>query len=101
IRPLCFGRASNGDFMVASESVALEGTSHQMERDVAPGEALFVDMTGKLHTEQCNDSPALNPCMFEFVYLARPDSVMDGISVYQARLNMGETLAQRVISTMP
>ncbi|MFN3305038.1 MAG: amidophosphoribosyltransferase [Roseateles sp.] len=101
IRPLCFGRAGNGDFMVASESVALEGTGHQLERDVAPGEALFVDMDGKLHTEQCNDKPTLNPCMFEFVYLARPDSVMDGISVYQARLNMGETLAQRVISTMP
>ncbi|MFG6469165.1 amidophosphoribosyltransferase [Roseateles sp. BYS87W] len=101
IRPLCFGRAPNGDFMVASESVALEGTGHQLERDVAPGEALFVDMTGKVHTEQCNDNPSLNPCMFEFVYLARPDSVMDGISVYQARLNMGETLAQRVISTMP
>ncbi|MFG6461356.1 amidophosphoribosyltransferase [Roseateles sp. DXS20W] len=101
IRPLCFGRAANGDFMVASESVALEGTGHQMERDLAPGEALFIDLTGKLHTEQCNDAPSLNPCMFEFVYLARPDSVMDGISVYQARLNMGETLAQRVISTMP
>ncbi|KQV48115.1 amidophosphoribosyltransferase [Pelomonas sp. Root1217] len=101
IRPLCFGRSANGEVMVASESVALEGTGHQLERDVAPGEALFIDMTGKLHTEQCNDSPTLNPCMFEFVYLARPDSVMDGISVYQARLNMGETLAQRVISTMP
>ena len=101
IRPLCFGRAANGDFMVASESVALEGTGHQLERDVAPGEALFIDMTGKLYAEQCNDAPTLNPCMFEFVYLARPDSVLDGISVYQARLNMGETLAQRVISTMP
>lgn len=101
IRPLCFGRSANGEFMVASESVALEGTGHQLERDLAPGEALFVDMTGKVHSEQCNDNPSLNPCMFEFVYLARPDSVMDGISVYQARLNMGETLAQRVISTMP
>ena len=101
IRPLCFGRAANGDFMVASESVALEGTGHPLERDVAPGEALFIDLSGKLHAEQCNDNPTLNPCMFEFVYLARPDSVMDGISVYQARLNMGETLAQRVISTMP
>ncbi|MDR7272138.1 amidophosphoribosyltransferase [Pelomonas saccharophila] len=101
IRPLCFGKSANGEFMVASESVALEGTGHQLERDLAPGEALFVDMTGKVHTEQCNDNPSLNPCMFEFVYLARPDSVMDGISVYQARLNMGETLAQRVISTMP
>jgi amidophosphoribosyltransferase len=101
IRPLCFGKSASGEFMVASESVALEGTGHQLERDLAPGEALFVDMTGKVHTEQCNDHPTLNPCMFEFVYLARPDSVMDGISVYQARLNMGETLAQRVISTMP
>ena len=101
IRPLCFGKSANGEFMVASESVALEGTGHQLERDLAPGEALFVDMAGQVHTEQCNDSPSLNPCMFEFVYLARPDSVMDGISVYQARLNMGETLAQRVISTMP
>ena len=101
IRPLCFGKSASGDFMVASESVALEGTGHQLERDLAPGEALFVDMAGQVHTEQCNDSPSLNPCMFEFVYLARPDSVMDGISVYQARLNMGETLAQRVISTMP
>jgi amidophosphoribosyltransferase len=101
IRPLCFGRSANGEFMVASESVALEGTGHQLDRDLAPGEALFIDNAGKLHTEQCNDHPSLNPCMFEFVYLARPDSVMDGISVYQARLNMGETLAQRVISTMP
>jgi len=101
IRPLCFGRSANGEFMVASESVALEGTGHQLDRDLAPGEALFIDNAGKLHTEQCNDNPSLNPCMFEFVYLARPDSVMDGISVYQARLNMGETLAQRVISTMP
>jgi amidophosphoribosyltransferase len=101
IRPLCFGQAADGEIMVASESVALEGTGHQLIRDVAPGEALFIDMNGQMHTQQCAESPTLNPCMFEFVYLARPDSVMDGISVYQARLNMGETLAQRLISTMP
>ena len=101
IRPLCFGQAGEGEYMVASESVALEGTGHQLVRDVAPGEALFVDMNGTLHAAQCADNPQLFPCMFEFVYLARPDSVMDGISVYQARLNMGETLAQRLISTMP
>ncbi|WP_077038216.1 amidophosphoribosyltransferase [Pelomonas sp. KK5] len=101
IRPLCFGVAEEGEYMVASESVALEGTAHKLVRDVAPGEALFIDMSGQLHTRQCAENPTLNPCMFEFVYLARPDSVMDGVSVYQARLNMGETLAQRLISTMP
>jgi len=68
---------------------------------VAPGEAVFIDTAGAVHTRQCAQRPSLNPCMFEFVYLARPDSVMDGVSVYQARLNMGETLAQRLISTMP
>ncbi|MCH7345524.1 amidophosphoribosyltransferase [Pelomonas sp. CA6] len=101
IRPLCFGQSADGEIMVASESVALEGTGHQLTRDVAPGEALFIDTEGRVHTRQCAEHPSLNPCMFEFVYLARPDSVLDGISVYQARLNMGETLAQRVISTMP
>ena len=104
IRPLCYGTLETPEgpeVMVASESVALEGTGHQFQRDVAPGEAIFIDLDGRLHAQQCAESPTLNPCMFEFVYLARPDSVMDGISVYQARLNMGETLAQRVISTMP
>lgn len=104
IRPLCFGEATTPDgpeVMVASESVALEGTGHKLIRDVAPGEAVFIDLDGKIHTQQCAENPTLNPCMFEFVYLARPDSVMDGVSVYQARLNMGETLAQRLISTMP
>ncbi|MFZ5545840.1 MAG: amidophosphoribosyltransferase [Pseudomonadota bacterium] len=104
IRPLCFGETQTEDgmeVMVASETVALEGTGHKVIRDVSPGEAIFIDMEGQIHAKQCADRPTLNPCMFEFVYLARPDSVMDGISVYQARLNMGETLAQRVISTMP
>ena len=104
IRPLCFGEGvSDGgrDVMVASESVALEGTGHQLTRDVAPGEAIFVDLEGRVHARQCADHPVLNPCVFEFVYLARPDSVLDGVSVYQARLNMGETLAQRVINALP
>jgi amidophosphoribosyltransferase len=105
IRPLCvsegLGADGSQEVIVASESVAIEGTGHRVARDVAPGEAVFVDLNGRVHARQCADKPQLHPCMFEFVYLARPDSVMDGISVYQARLNMGETLAQRVISTMP
>ena len=101
IRPLCLGTGADGEYMVASESVAIEGTGHKVQRDIAPGEAVFIDTQGRLHARQCAANPTLHPCMFEFVYLARPDSVMDGISVYQARLNMGETLAQRLISTMP
>jgi amidophosphoribosyltransferase len=104
IRPLCLGEGvgpEGREVMVASESVAIEGTGHKVIRDVAPGEALFIDLQGVVHARQCADNPSLNPCMFEYVYLARPDSIMDGISVYQARLNMGETLAQRLISTIP
>ena len=104
IRPLCFGESINDsghEYMVASESVALEGTGHRLLRDVAPGEAIYIDLQGRLEARQCAESPVLNPCMFEYVYLARPDSVMDGVSVYHARLNLGETLAQRVISTLP
>jgi amidophosphoribosyltransferase len=90
IRPLVFGRtaaAGGAEVMVASETVALEGTGHRAERDVAPGEAIFIDLQGRVHARQCAEAPSLNPCMFEYVY--------------QARLNLGETLAQRVISTMP
>ena len=101
IRPLSVGRGKDGTLMVASESVTLEGTGHAFERHVQPGEAVFIDLKGQLHAKQCADNPKLYPCIFEFVYLARPDSVLDGISVYQARLNLGETLAKRVISTVP
>ena len=101
IRPLCMGRSDDGTLMFASESVALEGTAHQFERDVAPGEAVFVDLEGQMHTQHCAEKSQLSPCIFEYVYLARPDSTLDGISVYQARLNLGETLAKRVISTVP
>ena len=101
IRPLCLGKAADGTWVLASESVALEGTLHTLERDVAPGEAVFITTDGQVHSEQCAENSVLNPCVFEYVYLARPDSTMDGISVYQARLNMGETLAKRVISTVP
>ena len=105
IRPLCvsvgLGADGQQEVMVASETVAIEGTGHTVARDVAPGEAVFIDMDGRMYARQCAASTQHYPCMFEYVYLARPDSVLDGISVYQARLNLGATLAQRVISTIP
>ncbi|MBP9931352.1 MAG: amidophosphoribosyltransferase, partial [Rhodoferax sp.] len=100
IRPLCLGQGEDTT-MVASESVALEGTGHKFVRNIDPGEAVFIDLEGKLHTQQCAEKTQLSPCIFEFVYLARPDSVLDGISVYQARLNLGASLAKRVVSTVP
>ena len=99
IRPLCIGfnESDKGpEYVVASESVALEGLGFRFLRDVFPGEAIFVDMDGKLYNQQCADNPTLNPCAFEYVYLARPDSVIDGASVYQTRLKMGEYLAEKV-----
>ena len=101
IRPLCIGRGKDGTVMVASESVTLEGTGHVFERDVAPGEAVFVSLDGQIKSQQCAEHSQLSPCIFEYVYLARPDSVLDGISVYKARMSLGETLAQRVISVVP
>jgi amidophosphoribosyltransferase len=100
IRPLCVGQGAGG-VMVASESVALEGTGFELLRDVQPGEALFVPRDGSMHFQLCAEKTSHNPCIFEYVYLARPDSVLDGISVYQARLNLGKTLAKRVVSTVP
>jgi amidophosphoribosyltransferase len=100
IRPLCLGR-SKDNVMLASESVVLEGTGHVFERDIQPGEAVFIDLKGQVTAQQCADAHRLNPCIFEYVYLARPDSVMDGISVYQARMNLGAALAKRVVSTVP
>jgi amidophosphoribosyltransferase len=99
IRPLVFGRAEGADgpeYLVASESVALTAFGFELIRDVAPGEAIFIDEAGKLHTQQCASNPVLSPCIFEYVYLARPDSVMDGASVYETRLNMGRHLAAKI-----
>ncbi|MWT41774.1 amidophosphoribosyltransferase, partial [Escherichia coli] len=100
IRPLALGSQETPDggieYMVASESVALEGIGFKFERDVAPGEAIFIDLEGNLHTKQCAANPVLSPCIFEYVYLARPDSRMDGVSVYDARLRMGDYLAEKI-----
>src|SRR5207253_10504445 len=104
IRPLVVGanEAMGGtEYLVASESVALEPLGFSVLRDVAPGEAIFVGQAGDFHSRQCAESSSLNPCIFEYVYLARPDSVMDGASVYESRLHMGRKLSEKIRRTMP
>ncbi|USD40352.1 amidophosphoribosyltransferase [Vibrio sp. SCSIO 43135] len=99
IRPLCLGKREvegRVEYMVASESVALDAVGFDFVRDVAPGEAIYATFDGELHTQQCADNPTLNPCIFEFVYFARPDSFIDKISVYSARVEMGKKLGQRI-----
>jgi amidophosphoribosyltransferase len=102
IRPLVVGvneTESGSEYLIASESVALDTLGFRFLRDVAPGEAVFVDFDGKLHSRQCSDNPKLNSCIFEYVYFARPDSVIDGVSVYETRLYMGEFLADKLKRT--
>jgi amidophosphoribosyltransferase len=104
IRPLVMGcREVNGrrEHMIASESVALDIAGFKLLRDVQPGEAVFIDSSGALHTRQCVPAEHHSPCIFEYVYFARPDSIMDNISVYKARLRMGEALADRIIKIRP
>ena len=105
IRPLIIGTRQDEDgnyeWVVASESLVLENAGFEVVRDVEPGEAVFVSLDGRLHTRQCAANPQLVPCSFEYVYLARPDSVMNGISVYEARLRMGERLAETIAKYTP
>jgi len=104
IRPAVIGERvsdSGTEYCIASESVALQGLGFSLMRDIAPGEAVFIDMEGNLHTQQCAENPALSPCIFEYVYLARPDSIIDNISVYKSRLRMGEALARRILTERP
>lgn len=104
IRPLVFGRMDtpNGaEYLVSSESVALDTLGYELVRDVAPGEAIFIDLDGNFHAQACAPGATLNPCIFEFVYLARPDSVIDGISVYETRLRMGESLGEKIKNECP
>lgn len=99
IRPLIVGyndALGGTEHVVASESVAVDALGFKVLRDVAPGEAVFVELAGTLHARQCADNPQLMPCIFEFVYLARPDSVIDGTSVYATRINMGAALARKI-----
>ena len=100
IRPLVIGindQVTPHEYIVASESVAIDALGFRLLRDVAPGEAVFIDFDRQMHSRQCSDKPALNPCIFEYVYLARPDSVIDGISVYSTRLAMGVSLAKKIL----
>src|SRR5438067_1885759 len=99
IRPAVIGyneTDAGTEYMVASESVAIDALGFRLLRDIAPGEAGFIDEDGKFYSQQCAPQPSLNPCIFEYVYLARPDSLIDGASVYETRLNMGEKLAQKI-----
>src|SRR3954470_24149503 len=104
IRPAVIGyneTDAGTEYMVASESVAIDALGFRLLRDIAPGEAVFIDETGRFHSQQCAPRSSLNPCIFEFVYLARPDSLIDGASVYEARLNMGEKLAEKIRQQYP
>ena len=99
IRPLCIGRIDTPqgpEWMLASESVALEGLGFTVVRDVQPGEAIYIDMDGNFHSRQCASNASLNPCIFEYVYLARPDSTIDGVTVYNVRMRMGDYLAEKI-----
>ena len=104
IRPLCYGRKrvlNKHEYAIASESVVLESLGFEFVRDLSPGEGLFIDKSGSIFLKQCSKRPNLTPCIFEHVYFARPDSMMDDISVYKCRLRMGERLAKKIIRTNP
>jgi len=104
IRPLVYGKretAEGTDYMAASESVAMDVLGYELIGDVAPGEAVFITIDGRIHKRRCASHAALSPCIFEYVYLARPDSIMDNISVYKARLRMGDKLAAKIQRVWP
>jgi amidophosphoribosyltransferase len=104
IRPVVFGERKteqDSDFMIASESVALDVLGFDLIRDIAPGEAVFIEESGRFHSQQCAEKTDHCPCIFEYVYFARPDSIIDNISVYKARLRMGEKLAEKILREWP
>ena len=104
IRPAILGRRktdSGYEYMIASESVAIDTLEFEVMRDVAPGEAIYIDFEGNVHSRQCARNPDYSPCIFEYVYFARPDSIMDKVSVYKARLRMGEKLAKKILRERP
>jgi len=104
IRPIVYGKRETDvgtEYMLASESVALQANGYELVADLKPGEAIFIDVDGNIHLKQCAKSNSLHPCIFEYVYLARPDSVIDDIYVYKARLRMGVKLGRKILRQMP
>ncbi len=104
IRPVVYGKReteAGDEYIIASESVALDTIGFELVGDVAPGECVFIDSKGNLHTKQCAPQPVLSPCIFEFVYFARPDSIIDNISVHKARSRMGKKLASKIKRVWP
>jgi len=104
LRPVVYGERdtpAGKDYMIASETVAVDVLEFKVIRDLAPGEAIVITEDGRFFSRQCATNPIVAPCIFEHVYLARPDSVIDGVSVYEARLNMGEKLAAKILRVNP
>lgn len=104
IRPLVIGKRETDagvEYIATSESVAIDVLGFELLRDVEPGEAVYFDADGSMHARQCAENPLLSPCIFEHVYFARPDSMMDGISVHKARTRMGEYLARKILRLYP
>ncbi|QTS84090.1 amidophosphoribosyltransferase [Coxiella endosymbiont of Amblyomma nuttalli] len=104
IRPLVYGKRENGngfEYMFASESIALDVLGFKLIDDVGPGEVIYFDFNGNMHRQQCAKPISYSPCIFEYIYLARPDSIMDGISIYQARAGMGISLAKKILRERP
>ncbi|MDA9344277.1 amidophosphoribosyltransferase [Gammaproteobacteria bacterium] len=104
IRPLVIGERqgkTQKEYIIASENSSFSALGYTTLRDVAPGEAVFIDTLGQLHSQQCADNPEPTPCLFEYVYLARPDSTLDQISVYKARMRMGQKLANKITRLNP
>ncbi len=104
IRPIVFGKRQSAhgiEYMIASESVALDMLGFELVRDLEPGEAVYITPDGRFFSRQCAENPVYSPCIFEYVYLARPDSIIDDVSVYKARLRMGEKLAEKILRERP
>jgi amidophosphoribosyltransferase len=104
IRPLVYGireTVQGNEYMLASESVALDAQGYRLVRDIEPGEAIFITQDGKVFTQQCSDHPQYNTCIFEYVYFARPDSIIDNVFVHKTRMRMGHKLAEYIQRIWP